>query len=371
MQQASYNKNFSIKEKNVISRMASEAPKQEQSQPKSDSEYEAMRTTVMQKKSIESISNEDLPNFVAYMTKYKMDCLDKEDYIGAKDAAAILDACKQEDQNRQSNTQKEQQNESTQNSLNEKKQKLEEKLKKFDEDTNTKQQKMQQKQTEELEKFEKKWREEMPDKYRRMPKQLIELRETARTLALAGHYDEAQQRKVEADNLEAEEAKSAQSRLNHDYRVAKNKLLTQHKLEVTKFNDSRAEKRDVIAAEIHVLEDNEKNREIVLRAKPSNTRRSVSGNNTDSGAVTMSRSLPRKSQWKQENKLPPLRPPNEATKPNENKNDQKSPQNPPKQPQQQSPQQPAKKEPAQQPSLAAVVKDKADDIPEAEQKAAN
>ncbi|EAX85937.1 hypothetical protein TVAG_148500 [Trichomonas vaginalis G3] len=347
--------------------MSGEAPKQEQSQPKSDADYEAMRTTVMQKKSIESISNDDLPYFVNYMTKYKMYCLDKEDYIGAKDAAAILEACKQEDQTRQTNTQKEQQNESTQNSLNEKKQKLEEKLKKFDEDTNSKQQAMQERQTKEIEEFEKKWREEMPDKYRRMPKQLIELRETARTLALAGHYDEAQQRKVEADNLEQEEAKNAQNRLNHDYRVAKNKLLTQHKLEVTKFNDSRAEKRDVIAAEIHVLEDNEKNREIVLRAKPANTRRSVNGGN-ESGSVSMSRSLPRKSQWKQENKLPPLRPPNESTKPGDNKNDAKSPQNNQQQQKKEQPQQQQKKEPAQQPSLAAVVKDKVDDIPAAEEK---
>ena len=277
---------------------------------KSDEEYEAMRKSVMQKKSIDSISDEDLPNFIAYMNQYKMDCLDKEDYLAAKDAAAILDACKAENTSRKKKIETEKESESGPDTIGKKKAAIEEKIQKFDAETEEKTKTMQENQNKELEEFETKWREEMPEKYRRVPKKLVELRETARTLGLAGHYDEAAARKAEADQLEIEEHKEAQNRLRHDYRVAKNKLLQKHQLELTKFNESRQEKRELYLAEVRNLEDTEKNRVNVLKSKPFSTKKGVR-DSQDGHSTVLSRSLPRKSHPMMETKLPPLKPPND------------------------------------------------------------
>ena len=280
------------------------------SQEKSQEEYEAMRKSVMQKKSIDSISDEDLPNFVAYMNQYKMDCLDKEDYLAAKDAAAILDACKAENTSRQKKTETEKESENGPDTIGKKKAAIEEKIQKFDAETEEKTKALQENQNKELEEFETKWREEMPEKYRRVPKKLVELRETARTLGLAGHYDEAAARKAEADQLEIEEHKEAQNRLRHDYRVAKNKLLQKHQLELNKFNESRQEKRELYVAEVRNLEDTEKNRENVLKSKPFSNKKGVR-DSQEGHSHFMNRSLPRKSHPMMENKLPPLKPPND------------------------------------------------------------
>ena len=284
----------------------------EEKHEKSPEEYESMRKTVMQKKSIESITDEDLPYFVAYMNQYKLDLLDKEDYLGAKDAAAILDACKAENGARQKKTQDAGQAQKETNSIEKKKKEIDEKIEKFDQETATKQAVIQTNQNKEMEEFEKKWREEMPDKYRRVSKQLVELRETAKTLAMAGHYDEAAARKTEADQLEVEEHKEAQNQLRHDYRIAKSKLLNKQQGELKKFNESRLEKRDLFVADIRALEENEKNREFVLKSKPfSNKRSALRDSQNESHQAVLSRSLPRKNRQIKENKLPPLKPPND------------------------------------------------------------
>jgi hypothetical protein len=269
------------------------------------------------------------------MNQYKNELLDKEDYLGAKDAAAILDACKAESGARQKKAQSETQTQKVPNSIEKKKEEIDKKIEKFDQETATKQATIQTNHNKEMEDFEKKWREEMPDKYRRVSKQLVELRETAKTLAMAGHYDEAAARKTEADQLEIEEHKEAQNRLRHDYRVAKNKLIQKQQSELKKFNDSRAAKRDLFDAEIRSLEENEKNREFVLKSKPfSNKRANVRDSQNDTHQTVLSRSIPRKSHPIKENKLPPLKPPNDkdaGTNPSSNSpKQQKSQQSPAK-----------------------------------------
>ena len=70
------------------------------------------------------------------------------------------------------------------------------------------------------------WEEKLPDKYRCPSRKLIELRSMARGLALCGKFDEAQDRKIEAEQLEAKETKEAQKRLNKEYSIAKKQANT-------------------------------------------------------------------------------------------------------------------------------------------------
>jgi len=165
----------------------------------------------------------------------------------------------------------------------------------------------------------------MPEKYRKISKKLIELRETARTLALAGHFDDAQLRKIEADALEAEEIKEAQSKLNKDYRIAKNKLLTKNRMEIGKFHESRTLKRDLLISQLHLLEESGKNRVNVLKSKPTQKKRVGKEATSDSFLITTRGIVSRKAVTHDDKKLPPLLPPNvkqsQSPKPKEKSNE--------------------------------------------------
>lgn len=282
--------------------------------PKPRHEYEEMRKLVVSKKSVDEIADEDLPHFVQYMLEYKGECLCNEEYIRAKDAAAIIDACKTEYTARRNKANSGNVQVCDANNAEKQRRDVQERLKKFDESTLVKLHDLQQRQKEEMEAFETKWREEMPEKYRRVPKNLIELRETARSLAFSGQYDEAALRKNEADALEAMEQKEAQIRLDRDYKVAKRRLLAQYKSEIDNFYEIRALKRDLYQTEFNNINHTEKNRGLVLKSKSQSNRSSALNSSYDGLTSSMRNTAPRKPVGRVEKKLPALRPPNESRK---------------------------------------------------------
>ncbi|KAH0793613.1 hypothetical protein GPJ56_002446 [Histomonas meleagridis] len=161
----------------------------------------------------------------------------------------------------------------------------------------------------------------MPDKYRRPSRKLIELRQTAHNLALCGNFDEAQERKVEAENLEIKETEEAQKRLNKEYSIAKNKLIRKQAEEVRAFQENAQQQRDILISKKHVAEQASNNRKNVLNLKPSQKSRLTSSLRS-SGSPTRPIVTRRSHNRNIEKKLPPLRPPKEEAQQNNKTNSQ-------------------------------------------------
>jgi len=186
---------------------------------------------------------------------------------------------------------------------------LDERFKEFDLETQKKLALMHERHKREMEEFEKEWRDVVPEKYRRAPKKLLELRDTAKALAKAGQFDEAQTIKLEADALEQEEQKEAQARLNKDYRIAKNMVMTKNKYEVQQYSERRRQKRELLEVHMNQLQESSKNRSVVLKSKPAPSR-AISRDVTNEKFVITSPVSSKKGIPKGNLKLPPLQPPN-------------------------------------------------------------
>ena len=61
---------------------------------KTEEEYDTMRKIAIQKRSLDHIPNGDFSNFVSFLVDYKKRALDSEEYMEAKDATSLFEACK-------------------------------------------------------------------------------------------------------------------------------------------------------------------------------------------------------------------------------------------------------------------------------------
>ena len=65
-----------------------------------DEQCEEMRKQVISKRSFDFISDAEFPHFASYLFRFKNECMNKEDYLEAKQVSAMLEACKAEHQTR-------------------------------------------------------------------------------------------------------------------------------------------------------------------------------------------------------------------------------------------------------------------------------
>ena len=156
----------------------------------------------------------------------------------------------------------------------------------------------------------------MPEKYRRPSKKLVELRQSAHTLARANKFEEANALKVEADNLAMKEHTDAKKRLDADYEVAKKKLLKKHHDELAQLQETSKEQRELIISKKEGTEKTLQRRKIVLDSKPGQKKsRAVSKIQNQPLYQTTNSNQPRgvktRSAFTGDQKLPPLDPPNQ------------------------------------------------------------
>ncbi|KAH0793987.1 hypothetical protein GPJ56_002199 [Histomonas meleagridis] len=161
-----------------------------------------------------------------------------------------------------------------------------------------------------MEAFETEWKEDMPDKYRRPSQRLIELRKSAHNLALCGEFNEAQDLKNEAENLERKETEEAQRRLNKEYTIAKNRLIRKQKEEIRIFQENAEQQRIVLLSKRQIAEQASNNRKNVLNSKPSPKSRNSPQSKGSPTRLLGTRRSPSRSA---DRKLPPLIPPKEDT----------------------------------------------------------
>ena len=140
-------------------------------------------------------------------------------------------------------------------------------LKDFDEITETKRAQLEEKQREETEVFEKRWREDMPPKYRKPSPKLLQLYEFERKLGMTGQFDRAKLAKVETEKQERLEMEQAQRLLIRDYNSAKAQHEREQREERRIFEDTREHWRSVIIARQKVEFEAIANRENVLNKK--------------------------------------------------------------------------------------------------------
>ena len=270
-------------------------------------DLERLRKQVLERRSVSFVPTEKLLPLHDYCRGLKAEYMEAEQYLDARDATEVMEACKTELGARDVQTAREEREKNpkdheTRRSLQE----WDQKISQHDEKTRKKLESLEKKHSQEMEAFEKEWREVMPDRYRRPSKLLMTTREAAHTLAYAGKFEEAEVRKNEAIALEQRELEEAQKRLNTDYSVAKAKLQEKQRAEVAQMEKTASEQRELLCSKRKGVEQAHQNRLMVLKTMPIPQKQKVGTQGLQSREPGV-----RRSQKRTDERLPPLQPPNQ------------------------------------------------------------
>lgn len=142
-------------------------------------------------------------------------------------------------------------------------------LEKFDQETNFYYQQLQEKQAKELNEFERVWAEEKAIKYRKSSPELLQQKYIYQQLILSKKYPEAKQKAREIEMREQAEVMQAQALMNRDYQYQKMQLLQKHKREQDIYVSKRSELRQTYEMQIKKEKEVEEKQQIAReRGKP-------------------------------------------------------------------------------------------------------
>jgi hypothetical protein len=274
-----------------------------------EAEMEQLRSQVLERRTFAFVEDSKLQGLYDYLRTLKARHMEAERYLDARDANELLEYCRGEIQYRTNQTStipidSDPSNSMNAQALNE----CNEKIEKHDEQTALKRSQLEEKQAKELETFETEWCDNMPERYRRPSKRLIDMRQVCRSLAYAGKFEEAATQKAETDSLARREQAEAQQRLDEDYRNAKRKLLNKHAEEIAQLTETAKLHRELLLSKQIALQTGLAHRILVLTAKPPTKVRAQPG--IIAGPSAKSSGVRRAPKFGADQRLPPLQPPN-------------------------------------------------------------
>jgi hypothetical protein len=273
----------------------------------SDADSEQLRREVMERRSLSFLSDAQLESLHGYVRRLKAAHLDKEEYLDARDASELMEYCRWEIQFRRGQpvppaVDRDPQSTTARQALIA----YERRLSDHNEQLGQRLAELETKHEKELREFEVKWRDVMPDRYRKPSKLLLEMRYTMQNLAQAEYFEEAQARKEEVERLARQEVAAAQLRLNHDYQTARQRLVARQQEEVGQVNEQAKMQRALLITKKTGAQRAIGNRQTVLETKPMFKKKAAI--RAAVVATTAARRVEKENP--EPHRLPPLRPPN-------------------------------------------------------------
>jgi hypothetical protein len=214
------------------------------------------------------IPTEQLERLLVHLREYSVDQTINRNYEIARDANLLYDEVRSQLQTRKNPESPCSDTEISFEALERKQSDhFEHQLREFDARWDLKKEQLSQKQETEIAAFEQKWREEIPNRYRKQSIKLSQLLEIEKHLGIIAEFDEAVVVRNEANALEQEEAELAQEQLVKDYSLARQKLDAGQAQEAQAFEQNREHNRAVLVAKQKVAMDFLANRALVLEVK--------------------------------------------------------------------------------------------------------
>lgn len=276
----------------------------------------ALREHFFENGDFENYDDDKLKILLEHLREYSSYSALYREYDDAERADELQERIKEELQVRSTNiSQEKNQDNNGEGRLNKELQKIQDELEGFDDQTNVKLEQLEIVLQEKIDIFEKKWRDEMPAKYRKPSTKLITIYDVERKLGLNKDFEKAKLVKAEAEQLEAIEMEKAQKQLNHDYSIARKKLDDKLNEERQQLIEVRNHRRAVLESRLKVVKSNLANRDTVVTMKQNESLRPkenifdpTSRSPVAGGGAAINR---RDYSFKSFNLLPPLLPPND------------------------------------------------------------
>ncbi|EAY01937.1 hypothetical protein TVAG_047910 [Trichomonas vaginalis G3] len=326
-----------------------------------DSECVSLRESNWEEPNFSEIEDEQLKKLVTHLNEYSTSCASKENYKDAKRAAELSNLAMKELNSRlKPKTRSTKNTESPDDAIEKAKEKYKERNENTDREFDERLAKIQEKHQQEMEAFNKKWSEEMPQKYRKPSQQILQMKKIEKRLAAAGEFDNAEDMHKRTEELIAKEADNAQLLLIHDYKNAKNQLLSNQQNDIQVLKSWYTTQKSLNESRFSVdLLSAEKRKNVVNQRTKENNRTIL--RLTSRGKISVSKM--RNSDNVQAVLLPPLLPPNDPRLRHQKKSAQSSPTKRNNEQSNSQPQSPKEKEENKEEdmSLSAVVQDKLDD----------
>jgi hypothetical protein len=273
-----------------------------------DPDMEALHRQVLDRRSLSFATDDQLPRYSTYLRALKASLLDSEDYLEARSVQDLITRCNSEQRSRANQAATAIATEQAGRIIAEKQQAIDQLQQQIDEHDNTTASRLaeiEDQHREALAALEQKWTTDMPDRYRRPSKDLIQTRLTYQSLATSGHFEEAAARKAEAASMANREQKAAQRRLNADYRSARAELLGRQEVAIRQFIENSDAHRQRLVRKRQVLKEGLSKRNELLKSKPPQKLRAK----TAAGTAVATPRRPRKEVAQ---RLGPLNPPKPA-----------------------------------------------------------
>jgi hypothetical protein len=152
---------------------------------------------------------------------------------------------------------------------------FEQQLADFDKETRELRAKLDNRQRAEFDKFIDRWDTEMPERYRKSSRDLLDLKYVEKNLVISGDYLAAKEVRKRIEEQERREVEAQQNQLDDDFRAATVQLEKEQHAEMARFDSKRVAARQVLERNAEQMARRQENRMNVVSQKAKGMRRSA------------------------------------------------------------------------------------------------
>ena len=255
--------------------------------PQTSADSRRLRDELLANQDFRHIKTAQLESVIPALREYVIEKGGKEDYVEAQRAQELSKAVMAEIDrrgNRRGGA-------SSETDVSEQSRNFEQAWKarftRFDNETKSRRRTLEDSQERERQLFEKKWREEMPNRYRKPSMKLIQLKKVEKTLAATADFERAREAHEDVERQMQMEMEEAQNKLVKDYEAAKRRLEAKQKQLTDAFESQRELDRNLMKTHYLAEKKAVANRRKVVESKRREEARTSYSRSRDMGTLPM------------------------------------------------------------------------------------